>query len=207
MRLILVRHGHTNDLKRGIIQGHRPVPLNTLGRRQAKRTGRALRAQPIRHILSSDSRRAAETALIIARHHPRCTLEFDAQLREKGSGVYEGRLRRSLTPYVRRRLRATDYRPRRGESHVDLFQRAQDWYRWYRQAKPAGVTIVVSHGGFIRSLLTIVFHGRRFQFRPEYHHDNTGITVLTFRSRRRPRAEVMNDTGHLRGLPKAKYAE
>lgn len=196
MKLIIVRHGHTNDLKHRIIQGHRPVPLNTLGRRQAQRAARALRRIRLSRIISSDSPRAVQTATAIRRHHPRIRLETSDLLREKSGGVYEGRRFSTLSPYVLNRILHPHWRPRRGESHADLFRRARRWYRLFQGGQPRGTIVLVSHGGFIQSLLAIILHGPRMKFRHEFHHDNTGMTIIHWH-RGRPVLKTLNATGHL----------
>lgn len=203
MKLILVRHGHTNDLKHDIVQGHRQVPLNRLGLRQAERVARRLKTVAVSAIISSDSRRTVQTAIVIQRYHPRVPLELSSLLREKGSGIYEGRLRSELSAHIRRQGNTAHWRPRRGESHVDLFKRARVWYRAFRRQPYRGTIVLVSHGGFIRSLLTIMFHGGRFQFRREYHHDNTGVTVVNITRTGRATLASLNDVSHLRGLRQA----
>lgn len=196
MKLILVRHGHTNDLKRRIVQGHRPVPLNALGRQQAERLAKSLHHFRFSRIITSDSPRAVQTAMAIAKYHPRVKIERSAQLREKSSGVYEGRRFTQLSPYVVKRIRHLHWRPRKGESQADLFLRTKQWYRAFRRQHHRGTVLVVSHGGFLRSLLTLLFHGSRMQFRTEYSHDNTGVTIVKLRGTM-PRLLQLNDTSHL----------
>ncbi len=88
------------------------------------------------------------------------------------------------------------YRAPGGESWHDLHERVREWYReLLGQAQPATV-VVVSHGGVIRSLLTIMFHGDA-SFHPEYRHDNTGVSVVDFDQDHHPKLERLNDTSHL----------
>lgn len=196
MRLILVRHGHTNDLKNNIVQGHRPIPLNVLGRKQAQRVARALRTVRLTKIYSSDSRRAVQTAMAIAEYHQVTPIEFSSELREKSSGVYEGQSRFELSPYILKRTFHPRWRPRKGESHADVFNRTKRWYRRFSEHHHRGTILIVSHGGFLRSLLTFLFHGPRLQLRSEYWHDNTGLTVIEFKSGK-PKLVLLNDTRHL----------
>lgn len=196
MRLILVRHGYTDDLKNNIVQGHRPTPLNRQGVHQAKRVAEYLRRYKIHRIYTSDSRRASQTAAYIVRHHPHLELTAWPLLREKAGGVFEGR---SMT-YARRRLRRNfhsyRHRPPGGESWSDLFRRGVKTIQRFRRLHPRRTVLIVSHGGMIRSMLTYIFHGRSGKFHPEYHHDNTGVTVVAWR-KNRPRVVVLNDTRHL----------
>ncbi|MGA7204198.1 MAG: histidine phosphatase family protein [Specibacter sp.] len=62
----LVRHGETDWNRAGIVQGGTDIPLNELGRDQARRAAGALAFHGCTGIVSSTMSRAAETAAIIA---------------------------------------------------------------------------------------------------------------------------------------------
>ncbi|MBI3736367.1 histidine phosphatase family protein, partial [Candidatus Sumerlaeota bacterium] len=85
LRLYLIRHGETDYNLKRVIQGHGEVPLNTTGKKQAARLGERLRAEGIELIYSSDVRRAAMTAEILASHIG-APIEFDALWRERNPG-------------------------------------------------------------------------------------------------------------------------
>ncbi|KAK4111109.1 phosphoglycerate mutase-like protein [Canariomyces notabilis] len=65
MLLFLVRHGETVDNVAGIYAGTRDSPLTSHGVLQARRLGAHLASRGVRHIFSSDLRRAVETAQAI----------------------------------------------------------------------------------------------------------------------------------------------
>ena len=88
-RLILLRHGRTewNHVRRA--QGHADVPLDDVGRSQAKAAAAVLAGLEPSRIWSSDLARAAETAGYLAEA---CGLavETDRRLREFGVGERQG---------------------------------------------------------------------------------------------------------------------
>jgi probable phosphoglycerate mutase len=89
--ILLIRHGETawNVEKR--LQGHLDIPLNAEGQRQANALGRSLLGEQIDVIIASDLLRARQTAQEIAA--PRgMTVHFDAGLRERCYGAFEGML-------------------------------------------------------------------------------------------------------------------
>ncbi|HEY5927421.1 MAG TPA: histidine phosphatase family protein [Kofleriaceae bacterium] len=90
--LLLARHGETDWNREGRWQGHADVPLNDVGREQARELATWLAEQPIDVIVSSDSKRAHETALIVA-ETKRLAVTTDAGLREIDVGRWSG-----LTP-------------------------------------------------------------------------------------------------------------
>jgi len=65
--VLLVRHGHTklNSEKGERLRGWLDIPLTLEGRADAERAGERLKSQNVGHLVSSDLRRARETAHII----------------------------------------------------------------------------------------------------------------------------------------------
>src|SRR5262249_54302924 len=82
MKLYLVRHGLTEENVSRVIQGWNPGKLSALGIEQAERLAWRLKDVRFDAIYSSDSRRAADTARIIARFH-NSPIRFTAALRER----------------------------------------------------------------------------------------------------------------------------
>jgi probable phosphoglycerate mutase len=89
LRLVIVRHGHTTWSGRGVFTGHRDVPLDEHGLAQADAVARQLHAHRPNAILSSDLRRARQTADAIG---AACGLPVtvDPRLREERLGSWEG---------------------------------------------------------------------------------------------------------------------
>lgn len=67
--IYLTRHGTTDLNHRDILQGHKDVPLNPQGRREARRLARKLKNEPLDHIYHSPLIRASETAVAVNRFH------------------------------------------------------------------------------------------------------------------------------------------
>lgn len=66
MRLYLIRHGETDYNLRRLVQGHDEIPLNDTGIAQVAAVSRRLAELPLDHIYSSDLRRTAQSAAILA---------------------------------------------------------------------------------------------------------------------------------------------
>ena len=62
MKLIIARHGETEENKKGILQGHLPGKLTELGIEQSKKLALRLKNEKIDAIYSSDLARASNTA-------------------------------------------------------------------------------------------------------------------------------------------------
>lgn len=196
MKLIIVRHGYTDDLRQGIVQGHRPIPLNRRGQRQAKLLAQALKKLKVNHIYSSDIVRAKQTAEAIAVYHEHLTVTYLPVLREKDAGIFAGQSHRYTKRVLKKKYYSYSHRPRGGESWSDVSERAVRSLRLFRRRHPRGTVLVVSHGGWISALLTYIFHGQKNKFHPEYHHHNTGVSIVRW-VKQKPVLVQLNDTGHL----------
>lgn len=87
--LLLIRHGQTDWNRAGRYTGQSDIPLNERGRDQARQVASQLQGKPPDVIISSDLRRARETAEIIAALH-NLPVHIDLRLREIDQGIWEG---------------------------------------------------------------------------------------------------------------------
>jgi alpha-ribazole phosphatase len=87
--LSLIRHGQTQWNAEGRYTGQSDIPLNDVGREQARQLVKQLKENPPDVIFSSDLKRAEETAAIIA-NRIKVTVHVDRRLREINQGVWEG---------------------------------------------------------------------------------------------------------------------
>lgn len=89
MRIFLARHGQTewNGQKR--VQGHTDVHLDVVGKAQVEQLAESLRSQGIERIVSSDLRRAAESAEAVSKAVD-VPVEYEPRLRERSYGEWEG---------------------------------------------------------------------------------------------------------------------
>lgn len=87
--LLLIRHGQTDWNVDGRYTGQSDIPLNNVGRAQARQLAAQISPQPPDKIVASDLQRARETAVIMAAplNLPVAT---DPRLREINQGVWEG---------------------------------------------------------------------------------------------------------------------
>ncbi len=89
MRLFLIRHGETEDNLEMRYLGTGDASLTENGERQARQAAGALAQLPIRIVISSPMRRAADTAVLIQQA---CSAELrlDPRLAEGSFGSWEG---------------------------------------------------------------------------------------------------------------------
>lgn len=150
-QVIVWRHGNTDWNREGRVQGGADVPLNDLGRQQAHAAAAALAALRPTAIVSSDLRRAVDTAAALAAVTGLPVRE-DARLRERSFGQWQGRLMtdiRRAHPQEHARWRAADPDPGCGiEPLAELQRRAVAGLR--DAVAGGGTAVVVTHGGTAR---------------------------------------------------------
>jgi probable phosphoglycerate mutase len=154
--LWLVRHAESAWNALGRWQGQADPELSPRGRLQAQALAGALAGAGIEAIVSSDLRRARETAEALGRA---LGLEptHDARLRERDLGAWSGLTRDEIAarwPEELARVRARDpaFRPGGGESLDDVTRRVGEFLRALAaRSEPARVALV-SHGGVLRTL-------------------------------------------------------
>jgi len=87
--LSLIRHGQTQWNVEGRYTGQSDIPLNEVGRAQARQVAEQLKENPPDVIYCSDLKRAKETASVISTQI-KVQLHVDRRLREINQGVWEG---------------------------------------------------------------------------------------------------------------------
>ena len=152
-RILLVRHGQSQGNAERRFGGHTATPLSEMGHRQAEATARALAAEGVTAIYSSDLLRAVQTA----EHCARATglpLTTTPALREQGYGVLEGRPSRELWDLVD----WTDphWAADGGESLAELHARGGAYLKALCADPPAEVVALVTHGDTIRAAQAVV---------------------------------------------------
>ncbi|GAA0158959.1 phosphatase [Lithospermum erythrorhizon] len=157
--VVVVRHGETEWNADGRIQGHLDVELNDVGRKQAVAVAERLSMEPkISIIYSSDLKRAHDTAETIARICGGLEVVKSQELRERHLGDLQGTVYRAAPTVCTKAYQAfvSNRRdqeiPGGGESLDQLYERATSSVQTIAQRHRGQRIVVVTHGGFIRSL-------------------------------------------------------
>lgn len=154
--LYIVRHGETDWNRAQRYQGQRDIPMNAIGRAQARRHGAALKrvVPPVADydFIASPLDRAQETMRILRAELglPVKTFATDHRIAELHYGHWEGHLASDLAETDADSIAAKaanpyGWRPRGGESYSDLAVRVADWL-----ASLDRDTLAVTHGGVSR---------------------------------------------------------
>jgi phosphoserine phosphatase len=159
-RFLLVRHGETDWNRAGKFQGQIDVPLNDRGREQASLAAEFLKTVPIDFAFTSPMLRPKETAEIILADRSSLTLHEDADFREIGHGLWEGKFEAEIKAAYPGELERWHTQPEsvqmpEGENLQDVWNRATvAWQRTISQIGNVPTTgIVVAHDATNKVLL------------------------------------------------------
>ncbi len=192
VRLFLVRHGATDYNRQGRLQGHRPVPLNALGRLQCYRLADRLRAYDFAACFASDLLRARQAAELLTLARP-CPLSLVPALRERAFGPWTGA---TFDALARRFGPHSDWYtfPFQGAEPLDhLSERVCAFARALVAPFAARDVLLVTHGGPIRALVASLTL-RPFKTLP--NPANASLTLLRL-SDEGGEVELYSDTSHL----------
>jgi broad specificity phosphatase PhoE len=197
MRLLLVRHGETEYNHEWRFQGRSDLELNQTGRRQAERLRHRLSREPLDVIYTSNLKRAAETAEIIARGRGLRVVPRE-NLAEISFGDFEGMTHPEIVErYPQWRPSDYDFTAYGGESLAQLGQRIMAFERELRSDNPADADIlVIAHSGPLCVLLCLLLgmdieNWRRFRLVP------ASLTIIED-VEREPVLTLLNDISHLK---------
>jgi probable phosphoglycerate mutase len=149
-RLIVWRHGNTDWNRDSRVQGQTDIALNDLGRAQAAAAAPLLAGFRPDAIVSSDLRRAADTAGVLAALTG-LGVRRDERLRERFYGGWQGLTMAEAAnrfPAEHARWRSGDASPGCDiESLDDLAKRVGQAFQEAADAAEGGTVVVATHGG------------------------------------------------------------
>lgn len=143
--ILLVRHGETEDNARQIMQGQTHGNLNEQGREQARQVALRLQSEKIDAFVSSDLRRAVQTAEIIAAPHG-LPISQTPLLRERDWGGFTGR----FIPDLKGEVWPDDI-----ESEEALLLRARSLLLYITVTYPGQRVVAVGHGIINKAILAV----------------------------------------------------
>jgi phosphoserine phosphatase len=206
-RFLLIRHGETDWNRAGKFQGQIDVPLNENGRNQASLAAEFLKTIQIDFGFTSPMLRPKETAEIILKQHPTLTLHEDADLREIGHGLWEGKFEAEIETEYPGELQRWHTHPEsvqmpEGENLQDVWDRATAaWQQIINQVGNVTQTgIVVAHDATNKVLLCYLL-GLGLADIWKIKQGNGAVTVIDYPDgiEGQPVVQALNLTSHLSG--------
>ena len=146
--LFLVRHGETVDNANQTMQGQTQGELNERGILQAQELSEEWKDREIDVIVSSDLKRAVDTAAIVAAPHGLEVVKTPL-LRERDWGDFTGRYIPDLKnePF-----------PDNVESLENLLFRAGEFITYVRETFPGKKVLAVGHGIINKAIQAVYYH-------------------------------------------------
>ena len=161
-RLVMLRHGQTEFNAGSRMQGQLDTELTDLGRAQAVAAAEVLAKRQPLLIVSSDLRRAADTAAVLGERSA-IAVRMDTRLRETHLGDWQGLTHTQVdaaAPGARLAWRDdATLAPHRGESRIDVADRSLPLVAELVAGEPEWgcddpdrPVVLVAHGGLIAAL-------------------------------------------------------
>lgn len=184
--LYIIRHGQTDANVNRMIQGQVVnEPLNRIGLAQADALARRFSDVRFDTIYCSPLQRTRDTAAALRRVHPDVPYVELPELMEMGWGVLEGEFFIGDNQAFFERLQVDwrnglyDESVDGGESINDVLLRAKKSYSMITEQSAGKTVAVVTHGRFIRVLLSTILEGYSLQQMDEFLHKNTAVSKIT----------------------------
>lgn len=157
MKIILLRHGETMWNREQRLQGCKDLPLTKEGEAQIYDTGRRLAEYGLQidRIIASPLQRTYKTAQTIASelNYPEENIVKDQDLVERGLGVCEGMLIEEV------KIKYPDRNYPGMETIEELCARVKKVITRCEESYPDENILLVTHGGTVRALLTVLTQG------------------------------------------------
>ena len=196
MRLIITRHGETEENKLGIMQGRLPGKLSTLGIEQARKTAERLKGEKIDFIYSSDLTRASDTAKEIAKFHPHTPIEFVEELRERDIGEYTGK-KKSDFGWEIKDMKVTTLDTKNGETVEQYYNRAKSFLHRTFLNHLNSTILLVGHNGINKALVAVILGKDYENVKNMENQHNTSISIFEVDENKNHKIHLLNDIKHL----------
>ncbi|NUJ97511.1 histidine phosphatase family protein [Candidatus Gracilibacteria bacterium] len=177
MKIIITRHGETEENKAGIIQGQLPGSLSAEGIMQAKKVALRLKNEKIDYIYSSDLTRAHNTALEIRKYHQNIPLILSEDLRERYFGELQGRYFVELQGKNEKGISFNTISGNNIETNENLLERAKIFLdKIDKKYGDKNLTILfVGHNGINRAIISKLLNK---DFKQIENLQNTNISIF-----------------------------
>jgi len=176
MKLIITRHGETEENKKRIIQGHLPGILSEAGKGQAEKLAERLKDEKIGLIVSSDLARAFDTAKIVAKFHSDIDLTLDKRLRERFLGELQGKTKKEVgLPdgiHLMDFIKKGDF-----ESDEKIFARARDLIKDILENSEKDI-LLVGHEGICGYIVGILLNKNDEELKKVIGLENTSVSIF-----------------------------
>ena len=181
IEILLVRHGQTEWNIQKKVMGDLPIPLNRVGRLQARDLSKKLKGIPLTACYTSPVKRALETAAIILKGRS-VPLIKEPCVAEIDYGEWQGRSFREIPhepQFVTYFTRPSRSLPPKGESMRQVQRRTIAFIERLRRRHKEGRLLVVSHADVIKAMI-VNYLGLPLEELHRIRIDNGSMSLLWF---------------------------
>ncbi len=196
MKLILTRHGETEENVKGIIQGQSDTSLSNIGLGQAKKVAFRLKDEKIDFIYSSDLKRAANTAKEIAKFHKNAPIKFVKELRERNFGELEGKKKSDLSSNWDDFI-AKCFNPKNGETLKELYVRAEKFLHKILKHHGKDTVLLVGHNRIDKALITVIINKQYSEIEKIESLKHTSVNIFEIDEGKNHKIHLFNCVKHL----------
>jgi broad specificity phosphatase PhoE len=156
MKLIIIRHGETEENAAGIIQGQSHGTLSKEGIKQAQLVGERLKSEKIDFIYTSDLERALNTAKEIHKHHPEVPLIKRKEIREIHYGNLQDKQKDEINYYFHKENDPDYFKKNNVESLESAYGRVNKFLEEIKEKHKEETVVIVSHGDIIKVIFMVL---------------------------------------------------
>lgn len=193
MKLIIFRHGQTEENVAWVLQWHMPWVLTQTWKLQAQHLAERLQYEEIDHIYTSDLARAADTATAVAQYHPAATYTPTEKLREMNAWTYTWQIKADIPWYST--INGLD-KPS-VETNEQWYMRAQRFLTSLISHHPNDTVAISTHSWLMR-FYYLLFHTKSLDDLGSLDTiPNTAISIVEIDASWSINIIVYNDAEHL----------
>lgn len=197
MRLIITRHGETEENKAGVIQGHLPGKLSASGIDQAKKVAPRLKDEKIDFIYSGDLKRTSDTAKEIAKFHSNTPIEFVEELRERNMGEFQGKKISDFNWGKSDFTAATFSESKEVETMEQLYRRAESFLDKIISKHQHETVLFVGSNGINKALIAVIIGKSHEDIKGFENQHNTSVNIFDIDEDKNHKMHIFNCKEHL----------
>jgi broad specificity phosphatase PhoE len=186
LKIYLARHGQNEDNAKGILNGHRDLPLTEIGERQAHELAASIKAAGLKFdkIYCSPLVRARRTAEIIAEDDGFGMPEVLPELIERDFGIMSGKLAKDILEICGEEgVLKTDtityfLNPEGAETFPELVERGKLLLEKIKSLHDDGNILLVGHGDFLKMVVAAFYDLSWEEVLKLFHFGNSELVLL-----------------------------
>lgn len=156
-KIIIMRHGETEENIKGIAQGQLPGNLSSNGEIQATKAAQELKNMNIDYIYSSDLRRAVQTTEILKKYLPGLRVHLSKKIRERNFGDFQGKPYPSDWDTIQ--WQPGIIKKHGGEASWQVIDRVKSFLKKLLKKYPDKNILLVTHKRIVQTILVLHNNG------------------------------------------------